>query len=67
MEIFEIVAVNDPEDGHEVRLYLTKEETQTLLQYALNYLVTAGAVSFVTEKDGVDIKDLDLEEKGKPN
>ena len=67
MEVFEIVPINDPIDGHEVKIYLTKEETKTLLQYAITYLVSLGAVSFATSKGDVNIEDLQLEETGKPN
>jgi len=67
MEVFKIAKVIDPTEGTEVHIYLTEQETQTLLQYALNYLVTLGAVSLSDSKDGVNIKDLDPSVTGKPN
>lgn len=67
MEIYDILRVTHPEDGHEVKLFLTKDEVQTLLYVGFLQSMAMGAVSLVTKKDGVDINDLDVEETGKPN
>lgn len=67
MEIFKIVKVVDPKGGNEVNLYLSEEEAQILIQHAMNYLISIGAASLTDTRDGVNINDFVMDEKGKPN
>ncbi len=67
MEIFEILKVSDPSDGHNVNIFLTKDETQTLLHFAFQNLLAIGAVSLVQEKDGVNVAELSKADIGKLN
>lgn len=60
MEIFEILHVQNPEDGNVVQVFLTKEETQVLLKVAFHQLAALGAVSLTTEKNGVNVEDLEM-------
>lgn len=68
MEIYDIVKVQNPErEGHEVNIYLTKDEAQTLLHFAFQHLLAIGAVSLVKEKDGINVEELGKADMGKLN
>lgn len=67
MEIYEILRVEHPEDGHEVKLFLTKDEVQTLLYVGFLQSMAMGAVSLVKEKDGINVEELGKADMGKLN
>lgn len=68
MEIYDIVKVQNPEkEGHEINIFVTKEEAQILLQFAFQHLAAIGAVSLVKEKDGINVEKLSEADMGKLN
>ena len=68
MEIYDIIKVQNPEkEGHEINIFLTKDEAQTLLHFAFQHLVAIGAVSLVKEKDGINVEKLSEADMGKLN